>query len=420
MGATGSLTLLLSSCIKINSDYDSQWQEAPTSAAQSADETTEQVVITTTQAETPSSVQPPNHTSSTDSEETSSTSTASTPDSTTTSTATEFPVDTNNGEWTPFKVTLASESPTTLPSGYSLQLPVVHDKIVSSGGDAEGKDLAIVYVQDSVGRSLDRWRDPKWAWNSPETRLWFNLQRPIGPGETQTGYYYLVRGSSVFKAKEDPNQIFLAYDDFQDGNFRAQDWRDVNEASGNSEIVATADGIALRVSATGSEVQRRSLVSTWNQAHSGVLAEARYRIPSSANEPCNRLIPMSFETSSDNRAWQGMGLDNRRWRRTAFSSSSSEVQFHGITDTLPDEDDNWHRYAITWHEDKAGIWRDGQLIDWVNRLDQGVVRPSEQPIHLRLATQARSYGCMGTVNSQIEFDWVWLRTYSNPEPKSGF
>lgn len=299
-----------------------------------------------------------------------------------------------------------------------MQLFFAHNVIVSQGADPQGKDLAIVYVEDGVGRSLNRWRDPQNPWNHTQTRLWFNLQRPLNPGEVQTGYYYLVRDSSVFNAKNDPNQIFFVYDNFQNGSFEAQDWQDVNEAAGNSNIVSTTDGISLQVSATGTGELRRSLLSTWNQRHSGVLVEARYRIPTSVNQSCNRMIPMAFETSSDNRVWHGMGMDNRRWRRTAYSGSLDQVQFNNITDSLPNEDGNWHRYAITWHDNKAGIWRDGELIDWVNSLNQGVNRPSQAPIRVRLAAQSRSGGCSGSPDSQIEFDWVWLRAYYDPEPKS--
>lgn len=427
--ALGLGSLLLCGCLKINADYNVQAHNAASPETPSLAQSTQPAATaidqdsTTTQptAPPPASTNTTTDATSTEvSEELPGTETSSASAATTSDTATEFPVDTNDGVWTPFRVTLAGSASAPLPVGYAMQVFVDHDAIVNNGGDPGGADLALVYVQGGIGRSLHRWRDPQNPWNHQETRLWFNLQQPLNPGDNQTDTYYLVRGSSVFSPKEDPNQIFLAYDDFQGGSFKAQTWQDVDDAVGSSEIVSTTDGLSIQVSSQGTEQQRRSLVSIWNQFYFGVLAETRYRIPSSVDESCNRMVPVAFETSSDNRVRHGIGLNLRRWRRAAYSNNSGEVEFKNITDSLPNEDGNWHRYAITWHDDKAGIWRDGQLIDWVNALNQGVNRPSQQAIRLRLAAQAEPGGCTGTSMSQIEFDWVWLRPYSNPEPQSFF
>lgn len=426
LGMLSYVALAVSGCLKLNADYQAIEQAQSKDPASS---TTEQAIPptqTTLDDDETSSASTAKDTSSTtepdpnSSNDSTSSATDSGSSNTGTDTRTEYPVDTNDGVWTPFTVSLSSSATTPRLSGYAMQVFVAHDAIVASGGDPQGNDLAIVYVDQGIGKSLHRWRDPHTTWNDRETRLWFNTQENINPGQSQTGRYYLVRGSSVFKPKDDPNQIFLVHDDFQGGTVDTQRWQDIDEATGNSEIAATLDGISFRVSAPDAQVQRRSLVSLWNQTHSGVLAEARLRIPSSVNLNCSRMVPLAFETSSDNRIWHGLGFDPRRWRRAVYSSVRDEVEFNTMTDTLPDENASWHRYAITWHENKAGIWRDGRLIDWINSLTQGVSRPSERPIRLRLSSQARGGGCVGATQSEVEFDWIWLRTYADPEPKAAF
>lgn len=419
-GVSGCSALLVSGCLKINADYDFQSLDTATRADSTLEQSAQPVTTNqTTDATTTLLPSSTNDASTTASTEDSDTRTTSVSNSTSSATSSEFPVDTNDGEWTPFTISLGPEATRPTPVGYSMQVWVDHSKIVSKGGDPEGKDLAIVYVQGGVGRSLNRWRDPSRPWNHEQTRLWIRSQQPLNPGESQSNVYYLVRGSSVFKPKDDPNQIFLIYDDFQGGSFRSQDWQDL-DAAGSSNIVGTSDGISLEVSAPGSQDQRRSLLSVWSQPQTGLLAETRYRVPASVNQPCNHMIPLAFETSSNSRVRQGLGLDFRQWKRALYSTSQDKLVFNNISNAPSNEDGNWHRYALTWLDDKAGIWRDGARIDWVENLNQWVNRPSEEAIQLRLAAHAQSGGCAGEKRSQIEFDWVWLRSYSIPEPQSSF
>lgn len=427
VGISGSLAMLISSCLKVNTDYDFDSQASPPIAESTRDQSTEPVGTDQVSTPTETTTQAPSSTSTGEESSTSltanssDTATSSNSSSTSSDTASEFPVDTNDGVWTPIKFTLDARASAPAPVGYSMQAWVAHDAIVSQGGDPEGKDLALVYVQGGVGRNLDRWRDPTSTWNHSQTRLWFKSQQALKPGEEQNDVYYLVRGSSVFKPKDDPQQIFLLYDNFKSGSFRPQAWQDVNEAVGNSSIVSTADGISLEVSAPGSQQQRRSLRSLWSQPLPGILAETRYRIPTSVNQPCNHMVPLAFESSSDNRVWQGLGLDSRQWKRAVYTSGSqSELQFNNISNAAPAENGAWHRYALTWFDNKAEIWRDGVLIDLVENLSQGVSRPSQQAIQLRLAAHAQPGGCTGASRSQIEFDWIWLRSYAEYEPRSSF
>lgn len=325
-------------------------------------------------------------------------------------------VDFKDGVWTEIEVEHTNTT-TPLEKGYALHLFFDHGQMVATqSARVDGEDLALVYVEGSQGYVLDRWIDPSSKWNEHRTMIWFPAQEKILPGQSVKGKYYLAMNSSVFGVAQDPKKIFPVYDTFAEGNIDADVWNDIDGAEGNSHISAIAEGISLSAGSSESSTKFRKLQSRWSGRYDGVSAEMRFRIPATVNQTCNRVVPMAFESESDQQVHFGIGLDTRDWKQVTSAGSPGQEQLLDLL-AMRNEDGGWHRFALTWSGSKLGIWRDAAKVFDGSSSNRTVNAPDHTTLNFTISARAMPGTCSGSIRSTIDIDWVWLRHYEYPEPK---
>lgn len=325
-------------------------------------------------------------------------------------------IDFSDGTWRELEVSLSSAASTTADTGYSMQLYFDHSNFVQNGANANGDDLAVVFVENAKGYAIDRILDPGYRWNHTATRIWFPLQQPLAPGQSVGGKYYLVYGSTQFTAQSSAERVFLTYDDFQNAQLDANKWTIEQQGLGTSNVAFDSVGVQLSAESSSEALEAASLKSRWNGSFNGILAEVRLRFPNSVNQSCNQMMPLAFETSADNRVAHGLSLRAGDWLHTYASPNASNLEYWLVSSLTHTAD--WSRYAIGWYETTHRAWRD--TTEHVNRSSQSLStpRPDTQNLHLRLQSGAGIGSCVGSSASRVDIDWVWVRRFQLPEPQT--
>lgn len=411
-----------SGCIKPNADYDLIKRTQPTSAQDldGSSETGENESELSPTSGQSTTAQEPKNTSTTDTTQsstpsqnpTNSTSTSGDTTSTASAPPTPIDIDFDDGTWRELEISLSSSATKPAKVGYSMQLYFDHSSFVRSGADANGHDLAVVFHENGRGYAIDRFLDPGYLWNHTATRIWFPLQQPVSPGQTVGGTYYLVTGSSQFPALSSPDRVFLLHDDFQGSQIDPNKWAIESQGVGNASETLESFGARLSAASSSADLESKSLRSLWSGSIEGILAELRLRFPNAVNEACNQLMPMAFETSSDNRVQHGLSLRAGDWLHTYSLPNQPVPQYwlvSGITHNA-----NWNRYSIGWNGLNQRAWLN--TIEQLNRASE--TRPDEQTLHLRVQTGAGIGNCSGTRASVMDIDWIWLRRFTLPEPQT--
>jgi MYXO-CTERM domain-containing protein len=98
-----------------------------------------------------------------------------------------------------------------VPAGYSWRVTVDH---LALGGPPAS--FRVVRWTGSAWQELDRVLDPGSAWNRSDTTLWFKLPvaNPANTSLHQDTFLY-YRNSNALPAPDDPEKVFLFYDDFE-------------------------------------------------------------------------------------------------------------------------------------------------------------------------------------------------------------
>lgn len=422
-----ALSVGLSGCLKLNPDHDvfrrskeSSSSDAPVNIQDPQTETssTEEAPDPNTSSESPQNTT--NSTTTTTGTETSSASisqsTSTSSDTTSSAPPTPIDVDRNDGTWRELELSLSDSATQSAPIGYSMQLYFDHSNLVQAGANSEGDDLAVVFVQGDQGYVIDRMLDPGYRWNHTATRIWFPLQQPLAPGQRSSGEYFLVIGSSQFSPKGSPDGVFLQYDDFQPPQLDPAKWTIETQGLGSSSHSFDSEGLKLSASSSAASLEAISIKSRWSGRINGVLAELRLRFPNPVNAACNQLVPMAFETSSDNRIRHGLSLRGGDWLSTHTVQGTSTPQYftapgftHGPT---------WARYSIAWLDMRQHGWQD--TVEHLNRSSFSfpVATPDAENLHLRVQSGAGPGTCNAASASEIGIDWIWIRHYQQPEPQT--
>lgn len=422
-------------CLKINPDHDVyQRSEAPNNAENPADsasapieqpsdsETSDQVpppdsTSTSTSTSTNLSDESSSESTSTSSLDSSSTISSTSSDTTSSSAApTPIDIDTSDGTWRELELSLDGLATKPAAAGYSMQLYFDHSVFVSAGADANGDDLSVVFVENDKGYAVDRMLDPGYRWNHTATRIWFPLQQPMAPGETVSGKYYLVTGSSQFPAKGSPDGVFLQHDHFQGPSLDLSKWSLEQQGIGASSHQFETDGLRLSAPSTTANLEAISIKSRWHGRLNGVLAEMRMRFPNPVNASCNQLMPLAFETETNDQVQHSLILRAGDWLHGYPVEGMSNLQYILLSGISVNGD--WGRYSIAWSDTQQRAWQD--TVEHVNRSTQTLSSPTpdDYDLHLRIQSGSGIGSCTGSSASDIDIDWVWIRHYQLPEPQT--
>lgn len=131
-----------------------------------------------------------------------------------------------------------SLSSTTVPADYSLSLRVDHAGAVTGGRSlASGEDVRVVAHQSNGSPTeLDRVLDMDSAWNQSNTQFWFRHVTPQQNGTTVAYWIYYDAAPTVARAPQNPDNVFLFHDDFEDGGLDAWDVSFGSTSSSGSEV----------------------------------------------------------------------------------------------------------------------------------------------------------------------------------------
>lgn len=324
------------------------------------------------------------------------------------SSTTSDPIGNQDGTWRPIRLALDAGG-SSAENGYSAQLHFNHAELIAQGAAAGGEDLAIVYVHNGQLRSIDRVLDPESSWGTSNTKIWFPLQDSLSPGAQVDTQYYLAVGSTRVTVQEDPNKVFLMYDNFDGGALDLTKWSEHTVGSANGRD-SRSFGITIHASSLTAETQARSIRSMWGARPEGVMAEARLRFPKDLNQSCNQLRPMAFENNS-NQVLVGMGIQSGSWQRLTQSQSQTPLSSIHV-------DQAWSRYSLAWQDTTMQAWKGSQQAFQRSSAGDSVPRPNNTDLRFRIYTSAAAGSCLGNASSDIDIDWVWIRHYANPEPSA--
>ncbi len=114
---------------------------------------------------------------------------------------------------------------TAIPTQYSARVQIDHAAMVFAGQSlATGNDVRVAYWNGSAWVELDRLLDDQSSWNNAATEFWFRTQAGIGASSTDDNYYVYYGNPSAGTPPANWTNVFLLYDDFNDGVFDASRW----------------------------------------------------------------------------------------------------------------------------------------------------------------------------------------------------
>ncbi len=134
---------------------------------------------------------------------------------------------------------------TAIPTQYSVRLQLDHGAMVSAAQSlVSGNDLRVAYWNGSGWVELDRVLDDQSAWNNAATQIWFRTQAGIGASSTDDNYYLYYGNGSAGTPPTNWANVFLFYDDFNDGVFDGTRWICADPASVAPPPACTESAVA--------------------------------------------------------------------------------------------------------------------------------------------------------------------------------
>ncbi len=138
------------------------------------------------------------------------------------------------------KITIAAGT-VNVPTQYSVRVQFNHAALVMATKSlSSGNDIRIVYWNGSTWTELDRRLDDQSSWNSATTQVWFRTQTAINANQRDDNYYIYYGNNSAGAPPTTWSDIFLFYDDFNDGSFDTARWTCVSgtcsESGGNLSL----------------------------------------------------------------------------------------------------------------------------------------------------------------------------------------
>jgi hypothetical protein len=102
-----------------------------------------------------------------------------------------------------------------VPADYSIALQLDHSSLVINKKSLpSGNDVRIYRTNGNEFEELNRVLDPKSAWNTGATNLWFRLKAEIPASATDSSYYIFYGNPGASMPPDDGKQVYLVWDDF--------------------------------------------------------------------------------------------------------------------------------------------------------------------------------------------------------------
>ncbi len=306
------------------------------------------------------------------------------------------------------EITVTAGAAVTAP--YSISVQLDHATLVGLNQSlASGDDLRVVYWDGAAWVELDRRLDDQSNWNSATTTIWFRTQADILAGASDDDYYIYYGNSSAGAPPANWANVFLFYDDFEDGLWDAGRWSCVEPFG------APTAHYCNEVGGTVSLGPESAIWATPGYAF-GVDTrwEARLRM-ANALPPAglyydyfvgtDAAIPADFYSNDWIAIWAN---DTQHEVETADNGSSSSI----VAAPAPATPTSDHVYTFDREGNTAvRFMQDGVQIGYHH-----AIGPPARPIpdaDLRVESYNGTDGA-----DDIVLDWVRVRKYVTPEPTS--
>lgn len=283
-----------------------------------------------------------------------------------------------------YKVSVTAGT-TNVPTDYSVRIEFDHAALVTAVKSlSSGDDIRIAYWNGSTWTELDRRLDDQSSWDSATTQVWFRTQAAINATETDDDYYLYYGYSSAASPPTTWSNVFLFYDDFNDGSFDTGRWTCVSgtctESGGNLTLGSWGKAWATATYAFGTDTR-------W---------ETRVQLGSDFAQYFNYCAAVNTSDWSDD--WIDM------WSTSSAHQLETAVNTTGSSDTYTNPSPtSFHVYAF-------------------NREGASAVRFYQDTTQIGYRTDYIPGGNLrflsnndNDTSSQIH-DWVRVRKYVDPEP----
>lgn len=292
------------------------------------------------------------------------------------------------------------------------------DLVVNHAAANDGSNLRVM-VSDGVGeREIDRVLDPGSSWNHAQTQIWFSIDAEIPAGQTQERRYFLVIDPSSTSPKQDPTQIFLAYDEFNGSSLNLSIWASLEstDGPGTHSLQVSGGELVLRASASGAFKRAQSVrsVSSWQLDAIAIDAAVRTDSSQSGGANCTREFLAGFWSPSPSTYVRSLLFyDSQSY---AYANHRDEAPYDFRVQTLGSSlwSSAHRRYSMRWRGPDVQLAVDGSTLGTMRPEFAAFTQPTNGPLIAGFEAVA-SGGCPGQ-ESHLAIDWVMVRKAGRSEP----
>jgi uncharacterized delta-60 repeat protein len=294
---------------------------------------------------------------------------------------------------------------TLIPTQYSVPFTLDHARLVATGQSlVSGNDVRVVYWNGGGWVELDRRLDDQSAWNNARTQIWFRTQLAIAVGATDDNYYVYYANPGAGAPPTNWANVFLFYDDFNDGVFDAARWTCVDPLN------TTPPAVCTESAAAPGTLSLQSDSAAWAAAGYAFGGDTRWEsrlrlaTATAASGAYNywgaddgTTYPVAY--ASD---WTTFWTDLQHWLNTANNGSQGNTTPSPAIGTPT----SYHVYTLD-REGTTGVrfFQDGTQVGFRNT--------NIPDANLRVAV----WNDTGAANGMV-YDWVRIRKYVRPEPQA--
>lgn len=328
-------------------------------------------------------------------------------DSTNSSSGSIPPTEPGSGSrWIPITVQNPANN-RSIPLGASVGLTIDHAQLVTEGANALGDDLRVYSLREGSRTQLHRVLDPQSGWGRSDTKIWFNLDKALNTSETEANVYHIVLDSNTNSPAQDPQQVFLIYDDFNTANPTLAGWN-VNTSGADGTFLNQVDNGHLVISATpnASNEVKLSIHSADSFSVPGVAVEAMVSFEMTGDlDGCTRETVLDLSSAG---TFYERALWERRDNRFYFvnRTDGSSLDSHRMnTDPL---NGDFRRRKFIWAGSSLSVHTNEFSLDNVVPENTSFTTPGAGP--LVTGFRVSSDGALCRRTSRVSVDWILARS----------
>ncbi|HEY43487.1 MAG TPA: DUF2341 domain-containing protein, partial [Anaerolineae bacterium] len=271
-----------------------------------------------------------------------------------------------------------------VPTNYSIRIQFDHASLTPTKSQVDGDDIRIVYWNGNGWTELDRRLDDQSSWDTSTTQVWFQTQAAIIATQSDNNYYMYYGNSGASSPPASWSNIFLFYDDFNDGSFDTGRW-----SCGGSGSSCTESSGTLTLGA-----------NTWVFADSSYALGVNTRWEARIQLSNADAIYYNYWGASDQADYYGNYI-------TYWTNGSQHVaENNGSSSNIsPSTPTSYHNYIFD-REGTSGV-----------RYTQDTTQMANITTNVP-SGNLRVFAWVDADSRSETWDWVRVRNYVNTEPTS--